>query len=81
MADEDFVFDLHRVVVETDGYRYHGTRRAFERDRDRDAVLTRAGYRALRFSHRQVTGEADVVVRTLGAALSTPPTSASPAAR
>ncbi|HEX2104547.1 MAG TPA: hypothetical protein VHF51_12905 [Solirubrobacteraceae bacterium] len=24
----DFVFDHHRVVVETDGYRYHGTRRA-----------------------------------------------------
>jgi hypothetical protein len=39
----DFVFHEHRVAVETDGWNYHRTRRAFERDRERDATLTRAG--------------------------------------
>ena len=34
----DFYFAAARLVVETDGYRYHRTRRAFERDRERDAT-------------------------------------------
>jgi very-short-patch-repair endonuclease len=51
----DFLFAASRLVVETDGYRYHRTRRAFERDRERDAILARAGYRTLRFTHRQLT--------------------------
>jgi very-short-patch-repair endonuclease len=51
----DFLFAAQRLVVELDGYRYHRSRRAFERDRERDALLARAGHRVLRFSHRQVT--------------------------
>lgn len=54
----DFLFAPARLVVETDGYRYHHTRRAFERDRERDAILARAGYRTLRFTHRQMTSDA-----------------------
>ena len=68
----DFLFDRHRVVVETDGYRHHRTRQAFERDRDRDATLATAGYRALRFAHRQITGNAPTVARAVGAALARP---------
>jgi very-short-patch-repair endonuclease/predicted transcriptional regulator of viral defense system len=51
----DFLFAAQRLVVEVDGYRFHRTRRAFERDRERDAILARHGFRTLRFSHRQVT--------------------------
>jgi very-short-patch-repair endonuclease len=51
----DFLFAAHRLVVEVDGYRFHRSRSAFERDRERDAILARHGFRALRFSHRQVT--------------------------
>jgi very-short-patch-repair endonuclease len=51
----DFYFASKRLVVEVDGYRYHRTRRAFERDRERDAILAAAGNRTLRFTHRQVT--------------------------
>lgn len=58
----DFLFAASRLVVETDGYRYHRTRRAFERDRERDA---RAGYRTLRFTHRQLTREPAMVAATL----------------
>jgi predicted transcriptional regulator of viral defense system len=38
----DFLFADARLVVETDGWRYHRTRQAFERDRRRDAVPDRA---------------------------------------
>jgi very-short-patch-repair endonuclease/predicted transcriptional regulator of viral defense system len=61
----DFLFAASRLVVETDGYRYHRTRRAFERDRERDAILARAGYRTLRFTHRQLTREPAMVAETI----------------
>jgi predicted transcriptional regulator of viral defense system len=61
----DFLFAASRLVVETDGYRYHRTRRAFERDRERDAILARAGYRVLRFTHRQLTKSASEVAATI----------------
>ena len=61
----DFLFAGGRLVVETDGYRYHRTRRAFERDRERDAILARAGYRTLRFTHRQLTHEPAMVAATV----------------
>jgi hypothetical protein len=61
----DFLFAASRLVVETDGYRYHRTRRAFERDRERDAILARAGYRTLRFTHRQLTREPALVAETI----------------
>ena len=64
----DFLFAAQRVVVETDGWRFHGHRAAFERDRRRDAALTRAGYRALRFTHDQVVREPRSVAATVAAA-------------
>ena len=42
------------LVVEVDGFAFHRTRRAFERDRARDAVLAAAGVRTLRFTAEQV---------------------------
>jgi very-short-patch-repair endonuclease len=50
----DFAWPDHRVIVETDGYAAHGHRRAFEDDRSRDAALQAAGWRVLRFTHRQL---------------------------
>jgi hypothetical protein len=61
----DFLFAAQRLVVEVDGYRLHRTRKAFERDRERDAVLARAGYGTLRFTYRQVTGSPAEVVKTI----------------
>jgi very-short-patch-repair endonuclease len=52
----DFLFPAQRLVVEADSWRFHRTRSAFERDRRRDAILARAGYRTLRFTHRQMAG-------------------------
>jgi very-short-patch-repair endonuclease len=61
----DFLFAAARLVVETDGFRYHRTRAAFERDRERDQELAVAGYRVLRFTYRQIVEDAAVVAKTL----------------
>jgi len=63
----DFLWRESRLVVETDGFEYHGTRDAFERDRARDADLQARGYRVLRFTHRQLRQEP----RTIAAPLRT----------
>jgi very-short-patch-repair endonuclease len=78
----DFVFAEHRVAVETDSWRWHRGRAAFERDRERDALLATAGYRTLRFTDRQLENAPATVVRALEAALtrpaSSPPSSGTP---
>lgn len=50
----DFLWRGPRLVVEVDGFAYHGNRAAFERDRDRDATLAAAGYRVVRITWRQL---------------------------
>jgi very-short-patch-repair endonuclease len=67
----DAVWDRQRLVVEVDGYRSHGTRPQFERDRTKDAQMMLAGYRVLRFTWRQITREPAVVIATIAAALGT----------
>jgi very-short-patch-repair endonuclease/predicted transcriptional regulator of viral defense system len=61
----DFLFAAEKLVVEADSYRYHRSRRAFERDRERDAILARAGYQTLRFTHRQMSREPATVAHTI----------------
>jgi hypothetical protein len=41
----DFLWSAERVVVETDGWAFHGDRRAYERDRRKDSDLQAAGTR------------------------------------
>lgn len=65
----DFLWSAHRLVVETDGFRAHRSRAAFERDHTRNAVLESAGYRVRRFTYRQVTRRPDWVAARIGAAL------------
>ncbi len=65
----DFLFPEARVVVETDTWRYHRTRRAFEDDRARDALLARAGYRTLRFTDHHLEVEPAVVAATIAGLL------------
>jgi predicted transcriptional regulator of viral defense system len=65
----DFVFAQQRVAVETDSWAWHRGRAAFERDRERDALLAAAGYRTLRFTDRQIELAPHTVVNALAAAL------------
>jgi very-short-patch-repair endonuclease len=50
----DFLWPEQRLIVETDGWETHGTRSAFEADRERDRYLTALGYRVARYTHHQV---------------------------
>jgi very-short-patch-repair endonuclease len=61
----DAYWPQYGLVVELDGWEFHKTRRAFERDRRRDAALTAAGYRVLRFTWRQVNHEPEVVAAAI----------------
>jgi very-short-patch-repair endonuclease len=61
----DFLWPASRLVVETDGWRGHRGRQAFEDDRTRDAWLRARGYEVLRFSWRQVVDEPAAVVAVL----------------
>lgn len=54
----DFVWRERRVIVEVDGYAYHRSPAAFERDRERDVRLTTNGWTVLRFTWRQITRRA-----------------------
>jgi very-short-patch-repair endonuclease len=65
-----------RLVVEVDGFRFHGTRRAFERDRRRDAELQAAGQRVVRVTWRQLRREPLAVAASLATLLAAPVTTA-----
>ena len=59
----DFAWRAHKLVVETDGGRYHRTQRAFESDRRRDQRLTQAGWRVIRITWRQLRDEPERILR------------------
>ena len=69
----DFVWPAERLVVEVDGFAFHGGREAFERDRRKQADLTAAGFRVSRVTWRQLVREREAVAAKLGAALSAAP--------
>jgi very-short-patch-repair endonuclease len=50
----DFLWRAQRLIVELDGHQTHGTRAAFERDRERDRTLQAHGWRVVRITWRQL---------------------------
>lgn len=54
-----------RLVVEVDGYAWHGDPSRFENDRRRDRELLRRGYLVMRASYRQVIDELDGLVEAI----------------
>ncbi len=65
----DFAFSAERVVLEVDGFAFHGRREAFERDRERDATLAASGWLVVRATWRQITREPSGVLERLRATL------------
>jgi very-short-patch-repair endonuclease len=61
----DFYWPALKLVVETDGLRYHRTPAQQERDRVRDQAHMAAGLTPLRFTHAQVRFEPGHVETTL----------------
>jgi very-short-patch-repair endonuclease len=65
----DLLWPAQKLIVEVDGYAYHGNRRAFERDRARDAELTALGHRVVRVTFRHITEEPEALIARLAATL------------
>lgn len=65
----DFLWRDRMVVVETDGYRYHRGKVAFEDDRARDLELKALGFDVVRLAEKHVSDEAQRVAEVLAAAL------------
>jgi very-short-patch-repair endonuclease len=70
----DFLWPRERgrdIVVEIDGYAFHGGHAAFERDRRRDGILHAARIDVLRFTWRRLTEEPLAVVAEIATAVAT----------
>jgi hypothetical protein len=65
----DFLWRPQQLIVEADSWTFHRTRRAFERDRERDQRLLLAGYLVLRLTWRQIVDEPARIAATLASAL------------
>jgi len=50
----DLLWPEAKLAVELDGYGAHGTRKAFQADRERDRRLIAAGYRPIRFTNEDL---------------------------
>jgi very-short-patch-repair endonuclease len=60
---------MERLVVEIDGFAYHSSSTAFERDRYRDGVFTAAGLRVMRVTWHQLTRVPEALLARLAQAL------------
>ena len=65
----DALWEEQRVAVELDGRSVHATAKNFESDRQRDRILTAAGWRTLRVTRRQLQEEPVAVAEDLRLAL------------
>lgn len=61
----DALWPSRKLIVEADGWRFHGHRTAFERDRERDAAMQVEGYRVVRLTHRRLRREPAAVASQL----------------
>jgi len=68
----DFLWRARGLVVETDGWRFHRGRTAFEEDRARDVWLKLRGYDVVRFTYRQVMEQSADVAKALRGLLARP---------
>ncbi|HEX3824179.1 MAG TPA: DUF559 domain-containing protein [Mycobacteriales bacterium] len=66
IARVDFAWPEHRVVLECDGFEFHQNREAFERDRRRWSALTRAGWRVVVVTWRDVLGNPSYLTDLVG---------------
>jgi very-short-patch-repair endonuclease len=68
----DCLWPTQRTIVELDGYATHGTRSAFESDRERDRKLAVAGFRSIRVTWRQLRDDPQAVAADLRRLLTRP---------
>ncbi len=61
----DALWMPRKLIVELDGYAFHRSRTAFERDRARDVDLQLAGYRVVRITARRLDRDPERVIAAL----------------
>lgn len=58
----DIVLPAFRLVIEFDGFQYHRSKAAFQKDRERQNLFAEHGWNVLRFFNKQVCADLDGVV-------------------
>lgn len=59
----DIVIPAARLVIEFDGFQYHRSKAAFQKDRERQNLLIEQGWTVMRFFNKQVRDDLDGVVQ------------------
>lgn len=65
VARVDFCFVEAKLIVEADGYQWHSSRRAWQRDRERRNELTEMGWQVIQLTWDDVTRHAERTVERL----------------
>jgi very-short-patch-repair endonuclease len=65
----DLLWRAYRVIVEVDGYGYHGDRAAFEADRRRDGALAAMGFTVIRVTWRQIVDRREAAIARIAQSL------------
>jgi very-short-patch-repair endonuclease len=76
----DCLWEDRRVAIELDGGGAHGTKKAFQDDRERDRILTAEGWTTARITWRQIHQTPDEVAADLYLILTPYPSSNGPGA-
>lgn len=74
----DCLWEDRKVAIELDGGGAHGTKRAFEKDRERDRILTAEGWTTARITWHQITETPSEVAADLHLILTPYPSSNGP---
>ncbi len=61
----DFAWVRHRVAIEVDGYRWHSSRQAWQRDRERLTALRRAGWTVVNATKEDVDARFEALLAEL----------------
>ena len=68
LAEIDFADPDLMIAIEVDGRAFHSDRHSFERDRERQNMLTLRGWVVLRFTWERITFDAEGVISEVQAA-------------
>ena len=64
-ARVDFIYPEHRLVIEVDGFAWHGSRQTWHHDLQRQNDLVAAGSKVLRYTWRDISTDEAAIVETL----------------
>ncbi|MEY4170638.1 MAG: hypothetical protein RLZ94_1711 [Actinomycetota bacterium] len=67
LAEIDFADPGLMIAIEVDGRAFHSDRRSFERDRERQNMLTLRGWVVLRFTWERIVNDPDGVIAEIEA--------------